>query len=469
MSEEQLTATGALAEPAVERRRRYLADIIFAPWLRNAADATVNWEQDAHRAFLEQRPLRARSLLYVVAVIVIALVTWAAFAEVDEVTRGEGKVIPSQQIQVMQSQDGGVVTEIHARAGDVVEAGQLLVRLDQTRSTSNLRENQAEFRALSVRAARLGANLAGTEFTPEPEWSLQAPGIVEQELALYTSLQAQLTLQRQIAAEQLEQRQQELAEVTARSRQLARSLELSRQELSVTRPMVASGAVSQVEILRLEREVNQLSGEYDQSRAQLKRIDSAIAEAQQRLSEVEVEFENTVREELADTLARINGLREAGEGLSDRVRQTEVRSPVKGTVNRLYFNTIGGVVLPGKEIIEIVPLDDSLLVEVRIRPKDIAFLVPGQEALVKLTAYDFVVYGGLEGVVEHIGADTIMDEEGNPFYEVHVRTKESGFGADMPIMPGMTVQVDVLTGKKTILAYLMKPVLRAKQYALTER
>ena len=469
MSEEQVTTTGAVAEAASARPRRYLADFVFAPWLRNAADATGNWEQDVHRAYLEQQPLRARNLLYVVAVIVIALVTWAAFADVDEVTRGEGKVIPSQQIQVMQSQDGGVVTEIHARAGDVVEAGQLLVRLDQTRSTSNLRENQAEFRALSVRAARLSANLAGTEFIPEPEWSLQAPGIVEQEQALYTSLQAQLTLQRQIAEEQLEQRQQELAEVTARSRQLARSLELSRQELSVTRPMVASGAVSQVEILRLEREVNQLSGEYDQSRAQLKRIDSAIAEAQRRLSEVEVEFENTVREELTDTLARINGLREAGEGLSDRVRQTEVRSPVKGTVNRLYFNTIGGVVLPGKEVIEIVPLDDSLLVEVRIRPKDIAFLVPGQEALVKLTAYDFVVYGGLEGVVEHIGADTIMDEEGNPFYEVHVRTKESGFGEDMPIMPGMTVQVDVLTGKKTILAYLMKPVLRAKQYALTER
>ncbi|MEQ8801273.1 MAG: HlyD family type I secretion periplasmic adaptor subunit, partial [Haliea sp.] len=291
----------------------------------------------------------------------------------------------------------------------------------------------------------------------------------EQERALYESSRAQLDLQRQIAAEQLEQRQQELAEVNARSRQLSRSLALSRQELSVTRPMVASGAVSQVEILRLEREVNQLSGEFEQSQAQIKRIASAIQEAQRRLSEVEVEYENKVREELTDTIARMNGLRQAGLGLSDRVRQTEVRSPVRGTVNRLHHNTIGGVVTPGEEVVEVVPLDDSLLVEVRIRPKDIAFLIPGQEALVKLTAYDFVVYGGLEGVVEHIGADTIMDDEGNPFYEVHVRTRQAGFGEDMPIMPGMTVQVDILTGKKTILAYLMKPVLRAKQYALTER
>ena len=224
-----------------------------------------------------------------------------------------------------------------------------------------------------------------------------------------------------------------------------------------------------MEILRLEREVNQLGGEFEQSQAQIKRLNSAIQEAQRRLSEVEVEHENKVRGELTDTIARMNGLREAGLGLSDRVRQTEVRSPVKGTIKRLYHNTIGGVVLPGKEIVEVVPLDDTLLVEVRIKPKDIAFLIPGQEALVKLTAYDFVVYGGLEGVVEQIGADTIMDEEGNPFYEVYVRTRQAGFGEDMPIMPGMTVQVDILTGKKTILAYLLKPVLRAKQYAMTER
>lgn len=457
------------AEPAP--RRRFLADFLFAPWLRDPADAPRTWDQDAHRSYIEQQPLRARRLLYVLAAIVVALVAWAAVAEIDEVTRGEGKVIPSRQIQVLQSQDGGLIREINVRAGDRVEAGELLVRLDRTRSESNLRENQAELMALSVRAARLAALMNRSEFLVEPEWQEGVPAIVDQERALYETARQQLELQVQIASEQLEQRQQELAEVSARSRQLARSLELAREELSVTRPMVASGAVSRVEILRLEREVNQLNGEFEQSEAQIERLSSAIEEARRKLTEVEVEFEATVREELTDTLSRMNALREAGTGLSDRVQQTELRSPVDGTVKRLYYNTLGGVVLPGKEVVEVVPADDTLLVEVRIRPKDIAFLVPGQEALVKFTAYDFVVYGGLEGTVEYISADTILDEDGNPFYEVQVRTREAGFGnnGDMPIIPGMTVQVDILTGKKTILAYLMKPVLRAKQYALTER
>ncbi|MAC32679.1 MAG: secretion protein HylD [Haliea sp.] len=472
MSDEQpvpIRQTQPDAEPAP--RRRFLADFLFAPWLRDPADAPRTWDQDAHRSYIEQQPLRARRLLYVLAAIVVALVAWAAVAEIDEVTRGDGKVIPSRQIQVLQSQDGGVIREINVRAGDRVKAGELLVRLDRTRSESNLRENQAELMALSVRAARLAALMNRSEFLLEPEWEERVPSIVAQERALYETAREQLELQVQIASEQLEQRQQELAEISARSRQLSRSLALAREELSVTRPMVTSGAVSRVEILRLEREVNQLGGEFEQSEAQIQRLRSAIEEARRKLTEVEVEFESTVREELTDTLSRMNALREAGTGLTDRVQQTELRSPVDGTVKRLYYNTLGGVVLPGKEVVEVVPADDTLLVEVRIRPKDIAFLVPGQEALVKFTAYDFVVYGGLEGTVEYISADTILDEDGNPFYEVQVRTREAGFGnnGDMPIIPGMTVQVDILTGKKTILAYLMKPVLRAKQYALTER
>ncbi len=451
------------------RKRRYLADWLFKPWMKSPDDAPRNWQQDAHRAYVSQQPLRARALLYIVGVIVIALVVWAAVAEVDEVTRGQGKVIPSQQVQVIQSQDGGVVTEILVREGNIVEKGQLLVRLDQTRSASDLRETRVELEALMVKAARLRASLQAEPFEPLESWRESVPEIVQQELELYKSDIEQLALDRQIAESQLLQRQEELAETRARSRQLGRSLELTRQEMSVTRPMVQSGAVSQVEILRLEREVNQLSGEYEQSQSAIKRLASAIDEAERKVSEVEVEFASELREELTETLARINGLREVSTGLSDKVQQTEVRSPVKGTVKQLYYNTIGGVVLPGKEIVEVVPLDDTLLVEVRIRPKDIAFLIPGQEALVKFTAYDFVVYGGLDGVVEHIGADTIMDEEGNPFYEIYVRTDEPNLGDDMPIIPGMTVEVDILTGKKTILAYLMKPVLRAKQYALTER
>ena len=470
MSEQQMKMVAPGESPPARRGPlRRLMDALFAPWMSDPSDAPHNWQQDSHRAYLEQQPLRARALIYGIAIVVVALVIWSAVAEIDEVTRGQGKVIPSRQVQVIQSQDGGVVTEILVKEGQVVEKGQLLVSLDQTRSQSTFRENRAEFQALSVKASRLRAVVDKTEFIPEEELVQAVPRIVAQEIALFESSQAQLALEMQIAQEQLIQRQEELVEIKARERQAARSLELTERELRVTRPMIKSGAVSEVELLRLEREVNQLSGERKQAAAQINRIQSSIKEAQRKIGEVELEFINEVREELADTITRMNALREAGTGLSDRVKQNEVRSPVHGTVKQLYYNTIGGVVLPGKEIIEVVPLDDTLLLEVRIRPKDIAFLMPGQRAMVKFTAYDFVVYGGLEGLVEHIGADTVMDEEGNPFYEILVRTHEPGLDEDKPIIPGMTVEVDILTGKKTILAYLMKPVLRAKQYAMTER
>ena len=452
--------------PGIVRR---LLDWLFSPWMKDQADIPHNWQQNAHNAFIEQQPLRARTLLYGVAIIVVVLVIWSSIAEIDEVTRGHGRVIPSQQIQIIQSQDGGVVTELLVREGDEVAKGELLVRMDQTRFQSTFRENRAEYRALEIKAARLRAVVDKTEFVPDAEMAKAVPRIVAQELALFESSKAGLLNEQQIAAQQLIQREQELVEVGARKKQLAESLKLVRRELSVTRPMISSGAVSEVELLRLEREVNQLSGEHQQSLAQGKRIESSIEEAQRKLQEVDLEFINIVREELTDTITRINSLQETGTGLSDKVLQTAVRSPVHGMIKQLFFNTIGGVVLPGKEIIEVVPLDDTLLLEVRIRPQDIAFLMPGQKAMIKFTAYDFVVYGGLEAVVEHIGADTVMDEDGKPFYNVRIRTHEPKLDEDKPIIPGMTVEADILTGKKTILAYLMKPVLRAKQYALTER
>ena len=219
----------------------------------------------------------------------------------------------------------------------------------------------------------------------------------------------------------------------------------------------------------MQRDVTRFKGERDQAEAQIRRISATIAEAESKVSQVELDFKNQIRENLTEVIARIESLEQSSLGLSDRVEQTAVRSPVRGTVNRLYTNTVGGVVLPGREVVEIVPLDDTLLLEARIHPKDIAFLRPGQDAQVKFTAYDFVVYGGLDGKVEHIGADTVLDEEGNPYYTVRVRTAHSSLGEDKPIISGMVAEVDVLTGKKTILAYLFKPILRARQYALTER
>jgi adhesin transport system membrane fusion protein len=225
-----------------------------------------------------------------------------------------------------------------------------------------------------------------------------------------------------------------------------------------------------VELLRLERDVARYRGERDASGAQIPRIQAAISEAQRKIEEVELTMRNQARSELSETNAKLSALSAGSEGLADRVKQAEIRAPMNGTVKQLFANTVGGVVQPGKEIIEIVPSDDALMLEARIQPKDIGFLRPGQPALVKFTAYDFSIYGGLEATLEHIGADTITDEKGNAFYIVRVRTKRSTIGdAAMPIIPGMVAEVDILTGKKSLLSYMMKPVLRAKATALTER
>jgi adhesin transport system membrane fusion protein len=430
---------------------------------------SIGWELSAEQAILEQEPLRAKRLLYGIASVVILLVAWAYVAEVDTVTRGQGKVIPSRQVQILGSQDGGVITDIMVREGDLVAKGQLLIKLDPTRSNSSLGENRAQLIGLQVKAARLSALAGGALFQPTAEMISVAPDVVKEEQQLYQSNLAELSVQQRIADQQLTQRREELNELTARESQLATEYRLADQELSGTRPMLASGAVSEVEILRLEREVNKAKGELQQTRAQIDRVQASIVEAQEKLLGIDLEFANNAREQLTDTVTQINALSEVAAGLSDRVRQTNLVSPVAGTIKQLLFNTLGGIVLPGRDVIELIPADDTLLVEVRIRPQDIGFLAPGQEANVKVTAYDFVVYGGLEGRVEQIGADTVLDEEGNAFYEVTVRTRSADLGADKPIIPGMTVEVDVLTGKKTVLAYLLKPVLRARQRALSER
>lgn len=429
----------------------------------------LGWDLMAEQAVIEQEPLRARRLLYFIAGSVVVLLVWAAFAEIDTVTRGQGKVIPSRQVQVIGSQDGGVITEILVREGDRVEQGQLLLKLDQTRSRANFGENRAELLGLRVKVGRLQAMVDGEPFVPTEAMLLESPEVVRQEQQLFQSSLDELRVQQEIARQQLTQRREEMSELVARESQLAVELDLADEELTKTRPMIASGAVSEVEILRLQREVNRAEGELKQTRAQIQRVGAAISEAEGKLEGVRLKFINDARGELTDTVSRINGLSEAAQGLSDRVRQTNVLSPVAGTIKQLFYNTVGGVVLPGKDIVELVPADDTLLVEVQVKPQDIAFLAPDQVATVKVTAYDFVVYGGLRGRVEQIGVDTVVDPEGKAFYEVTVRTENADFGDDKPIIPGMTVEVDILTGKKTVLSYLMKPVLRAHQRALSER
>ena len=452
---------------AVSKRTRPLLDRMFGRWLPQRGDGDIDWVVDADWAHLQQEPIRARALLRGALLVLVLLAVWAGYAKIDEVTRGEGRVIPSSQ--VVQSFDGGVVEEILVKEGDTVDAGQTLVRIDPTRFVSSLRENRAQYLALLAKAARLRALSEGKAFVPPPEVAEEVPALAAQELALYQSSLAQLDGEIAIARQQVAQRDQELREVQARQTQAAHAFSLVSQELSVTRPLLRSGAVSEVELLRLERDVARLRGERDQASAQIARIRSSIVEANRNILDVELRYRNNARSEMADTVAKLRSLSEGSLALADRVKHAEVRSPMHGTVKRLLINTVGGVVQPGKEVAEIVPLDDALLLEAKVKPQDIAFLRPGQDALVKFTAYDFAIYGGLDATVEQIGADTVIDDRGNAFYIVRVRTKESSLGENLPIIPGMVAQVDVLTGKKTILSYLLKPVLRAKANALTER
>jgi adhesin transport system membrane fusion protein len=447
---------------------RYI-DKAYARWLDPLHEQPKDWVTDSDWAKLQQEPVRARALLRVIALIIFLLIVWAAFAPLDEVARGEGKVIPSSQLQIIQSFDGGVVQEVLVREGQVVEKGDLLLRIDPTRFISTFRENRAEYLSLQARAARLQALTSNTALVFADDLLADAPDIVNHERSLYESNRKELDEQLSIARSQLDQRSEELNEVRAKLTQVTRALELSTQELNVTKPLLASGAISEVEILRLEGDVSNARGEREQALSQESRLVLAVQESEGKLRETELLASNKWRNELSEVLSKIASLSETSTGLADKIKYAEIRSPVRGTVQRVFTNTVGGVVQPGHEVVEMVPLDDQLLIEAKVSPKDIAFLHPGQEAIVKFTAYDFVVYGGLKGKVEHISPDTITDEKERTFYIVRVRTERAGFDPSLPIMPGMMTQVDILTGKKTVLAYLLKPVLRAQQNAMTER
>ena len=417
-------------------------------------------------------PARSRVILWTVAAFLLAAIAWAAWAELDQVTRGQGKVIPSRQVQVVQNLEGGIVSEIKVEEGDIVDEGQVLLRIDDTRFASTYKESRLHYLALRAKVARLAAEAQGEPYEPPEEVVKERPELVAQERRLYETRKEELQAQLEILKERVRQREQALKELQAKEKHLAKSLQLASRELKLTRPLMESGAVSEVEILRLERQVNDLRGELETTRLSISGAESRLEEAKRSVEEGVLGFRNKAREQLNAVQSELAGVAEANIALEDRVKRTAVRSPVRGTVKQLFVNTVGGVVQPGMNLVEVVPLEDSLLVEARIRPSDIAFLHPGQKAVVKFSAYDFAIYGGLEAKLEHISADTITTEEDESYYRVRVRTKKGYLGTEAnkyPIIPGMTATVDILTGKKTVLEYLLKPVLRAKEYALRER
>jgi adhesin transport system membrane fusion protein len=452
-----------------EWRLRLDAWLAGAPLQPGEIPGMAVFEREAVEVMSRQHTLRARKITRVAAFVMAALLLWSAFARVDEVTRGDGRVVPSRQLQVLQSLDGGVVEQILVHEGDKVEAGQVLLMIDPTRATSAVADSAAQGFALEARVARLRALAQGTSFLPPTPSTDEERALVEGERKLYDSRVTELQTQVQIVRQQLSQHEQEMAEMQARKSAAQRALELSTQELNQTRPLLATGAVSQVDILRLERDVTKNRGDMEQAQAQTGRAQAAIQESSRKIQETELAFRNEAGRDLAEAVGKLNALNQGQAGLADKVSKTQVKSPVRGRVQRLLANTVGGVVQPGKDIVEIVPLDDSLVLDARVQPRDIAFIHPGQKANVKFTAYDFSIYGGLDADVENISPDSVVDDKGNAYYLVRVRTHLTGFNEKLPIIPGMTAEVDILTGQKTVLSYLLKPVLKVKSYALRER
>ena len=431
----------------------------------------MDYMPDTSAAILLQTPVGGRLLIYLSAAAVVSFVIWAGFARLDEIVRGNGKVVPSSRVQIIQNLEGGIISDIFVAEGDMVEAGKALIQLDSTRFQTLFRETEVEYHSLKVTADRLKAeiNSQPLEFSVD---SLKRPLDVARETALYNNRRNALLTEQNIGGEKINQSRQELSEMQSRRNHLSTSLSLARKELNMTKPLVSQGAVSEVELLRLEQRVNELAGDLEGAKLALPRLESALEANSQRLKELEINFVQKAMQEHKENGVRIDQLEETLTAHRDRVDRTMVRSPVEGTVKKINFNTLGGVVQPGMELMEVVPLQDQLLVEAQIRPKDIAFLRTGLSAIVKVTAYDFAIYGGLNATVEHISADTMQDENGQSFYIVRVRTEKSHLGSSekpLPIIPGMQTSIDIVTGKKSVLDYLLKPINRARQSALRER
>ncbi|VVN42386.1 Type I secretion system membrane fusion protein PrsE [Pseudomonas fluorescens] len=410
--------------------------------------------------------------VWIAAALLLGALLWAGFAVLEEVTTGEGKAIPSSKVQVIQNLEGGIVSDIFVREGQVVDKGDTLLRLDDTRFMSSRSESEVDRLTLTAQVERLAAEAEGRSLTLPAEVTSSAPQVAADEQALYESRQRRLASEQRTLNEQLRQKTQELAEFRSKQEQFRSSLALVQQELDMSAPLVSSGAVSPVEILRLKRNAVELRGSMNANTLAIPRAEAAISEIKSRVQESELAFRADAARELNEKrndLARISASRIA---IDDRMSRTTVVSPVRGIVKTLKVNTIGGVVQPGSDLLEIVPLEDNLLIEAKVRPQDVAFLHPGQKAMVKFSAYDYTLYGGLPARLELIGADTITDDKDNSFYLIQVRTDSNHLGSDsrpLLIIPGMIATVDIITGEKSVLDYLLKPVLKARAEALRER
>lgn len=424
-------------------------------------------------AATRMRPSNAALLLFFsIVALMVSIFVWTSLAKVEEITRGQGQVVPTQDIQVIQSLEGGILQELLVAEGQQVKKGEILLRISDVQFSSE--ERGAEARSLSLRAkkARLEAEARGGKFELSKEITEKAPKIAANERSLYNSRQKELKNTYGILDSRINKASADLSEVKAQINQFSSSRKLLRDELKITKDLVRQRAAPKLDLLRLEREINDLSGQINAGVQRRKSLEAEVATARKERSSQLDKFQSQALGELNQVETDIASLKENLTSIGDRVDRAEIRAPVDGIVNRIAIKTIGGVIEPAMQVVEIVPLDDELKILARVLPNEIAFIRPGQPAKVKITAYDPQKYGSLNGSLTRLGASSVTDGEGNIFFEVEVRTDKNFMGDasnPLPITPGMVAEVEVITGKRTILEYLLKPVLRARERAFTER
>lgn len=418
-------------------------------------------------AIRHRKPLTgARMIIVATAAAFVLFLVWASLAQVDEVTRGEGKVIPTSKLQVITAGDTATVSELLVRSGQRVHKGELLVRLDNPESQSQLGQIQAETESLQARSARLTAEgMGGTDACQGPDCAGEA--------ALRAARQSALRSKVEASQANAEQARRDGAEAAATISSLRSTLVLAQHQVAMMAPLAAKNIVPQTDLLEKQREVVDIQGRIAAAQQQQGKAAAAVQEAQAQASQATFEFKQQALDERSQVNAKIAVNEQSLKGAEGKLSRTEIRSPVDGVVNDVQVTTIGSYVTPGQKIMEVVPLGDKLLVETRVKPSDIAFIKVGDRALVKVSAYDFSIYGGLEGRVVQVSADSIYDDkEKEAYFTVVVQTDKSylvSLGRELPITPGMMTSTQIITGRKSILTYLLKPALKANSDALRER
>jgi adhesin transport system membrane fusion protein len=418
-------------------------------------------------------------LLYTVAAFVIVFLIWADQAVLDEVTRGQARVIPSSQVQLIQNLEGGILADVMVREGDVVEKGQVLLRIDNRRAESDLSDLRQQYLHLSAVVARLEGEIARkspADIEFPSDLTKEAPLLIEAERANAEIRREQLESQLSILREQKIQKEKELESLIIKEKNVKQSLALAQKQLKIKKPLADQGVISQVELLQTQRDVNELKTELEATQSAIPQTEAQIKEQQDRVNERTSTFRSEAAEELSRHRAELASVQEQLISNKDRVLRTEVRSPVRGSVKEIKIRTIGGVIRPGEDLMEIVPMEDSLLIEARIKTTDNGFVHLDQKAVVKFDTYDYSIYGGLDAVVEFKSSDAIEEEVGGKrerFFRVRLRTDrtylEGKAGQPLEIGPGDTAIVDILTGQKTVLQYLLLPIMRTRNSALSER